>query len=87
MALLESMAFGLVPVTTDVGSMGDVVRRAQAGIVLDSPAPDAIATALLFLMSNRTASEAMSRNARRFVFEHHGPNSYVARLNEVYHRE
>jgi glycosyltransferase involved in cell wall biosynthesis len=87
MALLESMAFGLVPITTDVGSMGDVVRRGQAGIVLDSASPDAIAAALCSLMSNSLLAETMSRNARRFVFEHHGPDAYVERLNEVYQSE
>lgn len=84
MALLESMAYGLVPITTDVGSMGDVIADGQNGILLGERPAEEIATAIQRLSSEPALRERLGVNARRFVFEHHDPVSYVARLNEIY---
>jgi glycosyltransferase involved in cell wall biosynthesis len=46
MAMLEAMAAGRAVVVSPAGNMGDVVREARCGVVLDSAAPEAIAAAL-----------------------------------------
>ena len=87
MALLESMAFGLVPITTDVGAIGDVVTNGANGILLGTRSPEELAHAVELVVSDPAVRRRLSMNARRFVFEHHDPASYVTRLNEIYRDE
>lgn len=87
MALLESMAFGLVPITTNVGSMGEVVTNGENGILLYNHSADELAGAVEMVASNPSMRERLSKNAIRYVHEHHEPSRYVARLNEIYRYE
>lgn len=87
MALLESMAFGLVPITTNVGSIGEVVTSGENGILLRGPSADELAGAVEMVASNPSMRERLSKNAQRYVREHHEPSRYVARLNEIYRYE
>lgn len=87
MALLESMAFGLVPITTNVGSIGEVVTSGENGILLREPSAEELAGAVEMLASDPSMRERLSRNAQRYVREHHEPSRYVARLNEIYRYE
>lgn len=87
MALLESMAFGLVPITTRVGSIGEVVTSGENGILLRGPSAAELADALEMVASDPSMRERLGQNARRYVRQHHGPSRYVARLNEIYRYE
>jgi glycosyltransferase involved in cell wall biosynthesis len=87
MALLESMAFGLVPITTNVGSMGEVVTSGENGVLLRNHSPGELADAVEMIASDPSMRERLSRNATAFVFEHHDPVRYVTRLNEIYQYE
>lgn len=87
MALLESMAFGLVPITTNVGSIGEVVTSGENGILLHNHSADELAGAVELVASNPSMRQRLSKNAVRYVREHHEPSRYVARLNEIYRYE
>lgn len=52
MALLEAMAHGLAPVTTTVGSIGEVVSDGVTGLLVQPNRPDQIAEALRTLVDD-----------------------------------
>jgi glycosyltransferase involved in cell wall biosynthesis len=52
MALLEAMAYGLAPVTTMVGSIGEAVRDGVNGLIVTPDRPDQIAEALTALVAD-----------------------------------
>ncbi|OBF56581.1 glycosyl transferase [Mycobacterium sp. 852002-50816_SCH5313054-b] len=52
MALLEAMAYGLAPVTTTVGSIGEAVSDGVTGVVVQPGSPDQIAGALTALVTD-----------------------------------
>ncbi|KAA8966028.1 glycosyltransferase family 4 protein [Mycobacterium sp.] len=52
MALLEAMAFGLAPVTTMVGSIGDAISDRVDGLVVQPGCPNQIAEALKALVTD-----------------------------------
>lgn len=52
MALLEAMAYGLAPVTTTVGSIGEAISDGVTGIVVQPGSPDQIADALTALVAD-----------------------------------
>ena len=81
-ALLESMAFGLVPITSDVGSIATVIRDRSNGILVESP--EAMAAAIEKLSRDRQHLQSLSRNAREYVLQNHAPDKYLEELNAIY---
>jgi glycosyltransferase involved in cell wall biosynthesis len=86
MALLESMAFGLVAITTDVGSISTVLKHGTNGILVDAQ-PSAIVTAIERLSADRPYMQALSRNARWQILHSLQPEEYITQLNEIYKYE
>lgn len=84
MALLETMAFGIVPVTTDVGSIRDLVTDGQNGIIVARHSSADIVQALKRLMDDKNVLEKWSENARATIFTKFDPVQYITRLNEIY---
>lgn len=85
MALLESMAFGVVPIATAVGSIPSVVVHGQNGILVQTNDSAAIVDALECLASDRQLLRTLSTNGREAMVRHCNPESYVGRLRTVYH--
>ncbi len=84
MALLESMSFGLVPVVTDIGSIGTVVKHGENGIMLgDAPAQE-IVLAVERLGNGNGVLQQLSSRAREHIFRHFDPKKYIFCLNEIY---
>lgn len=84
MALLESMSFGVVPVTTNVGSINQVVTHRHNGIFLRDHTPADIENAIIELSEDNRLLETLSRNAAAFIFRNFDPETYVSTLNEIY---
>lgn len=84
MALLEAMSFGVVPVTTRVGSLGYVIDEGENGLFVDRARPEQLAAAIERLSSDRALLERLSAGARRYIMKHCDPASYVAKLNRIY---
>jgi glycosyltransferase involved in cell wall biosynthesis len=84
MALLESMAFGVVPVTTGVGSIPTVVTHAQNGMVVKVKSPEDIADAVESLVADRDLLQTLSNNSRDFMIRECDPEAYVSQLRGIY---
>ncbi|OBK44544.1 glycosyltransferase family 4 protein [Mycobacterium sp. 1081908.1] len=65
MALLEAMAYGLAPVTTSVGSIGEAVTDGITGIAVQPGSSDQIAQALTALVTDEDLRGRLSTAARR----------------------
>lgn len=84
MALLEAMSFGVVPVTTRVGSLRYVIEEGENGLFVDRARPEQLAAAIERLASDRALLDRLSAGARRYVMQNCDPASYVAQLNRIY---
>lgn len=86
-ALVEAMATGLPAVVTDVGAMGDVVRSADAGHVIERSAA-ALADAIESILHDQECWKRYSRNAHEHAFEHYSVSSvqlsYERALNSIF---
>lgn len=87
MALLESMSFGLVPVVTNVGSIGHVITDRENGIIVNVNSSDQIVLALEKLARNGQYMQQLSINARQYMFDNFSPHIYLNRLNALYRHE
>jgi len=84
MSLLECMAFGMVPITTAVGSIPNVVKHWVNGILVGKDSPEEIVDAVERLAHDNKALALLGQCARRNVLEWCDPAQYVTRLNEIY---
>lgn len=84
MALLECMCFGVVPVVTDVGSIGEYVQDDKNGKIVKVRDTNTIVNAVLSLDHDRNLLAKLSEEARNTIFTRLKPEDYVEKLNMIY---
>ena len=75
MALLECMSFGVVPVVTDVGSIGEYVKEGENGKIVKVKDTDSIVDAVLFLDKDRKLLSKLSEKAQKTIFNRLKPEA------------
>lgn len=86
MSLLDAMAWGLAPVVTDVGAVGEVVEDGRSAVVVPVGNPRALSDALRSLLADPQRVSRTGREARRRWQEGYRIEDYAARLGAVYER-
>lgn len=84
MSLLECMSYGVVPVTTDVGSIGDVVKDGRNGLIIKGHNAESIVEAVVQLDADRNLLEQLGGMAKETIFEKFNPRKYISELNRLY---
>jgi len=85
MSVLEAMAAGLPVVVTRVGGMTDLVRDGETGLVVPPADPEALAAALVRVLSDSDLRAALGRAARRYA-ERFSWDKVAAGLEGTYRR-
>ena len=83
-SLLEAMSFGAVPVTTNVGSIGTVIRDNKNGMFIRVKNSDDIVEKVKHLISDAELFDQLSRNARNTIFSDFNPQDYFVKLHNIY---
>lgn len=83
-ALLECMAFKLVPIVTDDGSMKYVIQNNTNGIFVEKGSASDIARSIENLNNDREKLMRIGENASRYITENHSSSKYITRINEIY---
>lgn len=78
-ALIEAMSFGLPVVTTNSGSVGELVDG-RCGYVVDAGNPRDLARALFEVYYNPDGAQARAQRAREIVWERHNPSLQMQKL-------
>lgn len=84
MALLETMAHGVVPVVTDDASMKIVVQPGENGIRVDKRSPDDLARKLGALLADPNQMVLLSKAAEQTVQNGYGMAAYLSGLERLY---
>lgn len=84
MSLLECMSYSVVPVTTPVGSIPEVVKDGENGVFIKVKDDDSIVQAVKRLHSKRGDLFNMGIRAQETIFANFSPEKYIARLNQLY---
>lgn len=84
MALLECMSWGVVPIVTDVGSIGEYVKDGENGQLVKVKDIASIVNAIMPFVNNRDLLKKMSENARNTIFTRLKPEDYIRKLNMIY---
>ncbi len=83
MALLEAMAYGLAPVTTLVGSIGEAITDRVNGLLIEPGDPAQIAAALTELLKDDTLRAELAQAARARAADF-GLQRWYERLDQVW---
>ncbi len=86
MSLLECMSYGIVPVTTAVGSIPQVVKDGVNGLFIKVHDVESIAKALRKLDEERDLLHKLGREARNTIFDKFSMEGYVEKLNDIYRK-
>ena len=84
LAVLEAMAAGVPVVSTDVGSIGEVVSHGVNGLLIPSGNSLSIAQSIIKLFDNWEWAEKMGKNARKLVRSEYSIEDTAKRYEELY---
>lgn len=84
MSLLECMSYGAVPLTTAVGSIPEVVKDGENGIIIKVRDTRTIVDGFKRLNDNRQMLKQLSENAKKSIFTNFSPEKYIKKLNMLY---
>lgn len=84
MALLETMAVGVVPIVTNVGSIRQVVKSGVNGLLINKNDPSDLYKKLEEILLNQSLYKNLSKNASETIKESYDIKKYMIRLNEIY---
>ena len=84
MSLLESMSFGVAPVCTNVGSIGEVVKDGKNGLFVGEYSSQDIVTQISKLDADRDLLALLSACAVGTIMDNFNPDTYIQELNKIY---
>jgi glycosyltransferase involved in cell wall biosynthesis len=76
-SILEAMLEGLPVVASHVGGVGELIQHGQTGILVEPGDPLALAEAIHYLLENEDTREAIRKEARAYVLQHHSMQKMV----------
>ena len=84
MAILETMAYGIPNISTNVASIPEVVINDSTGILVEVHDKDALAKGILKLVNNRDDRIILSKNSHDFIYEKFSIQNNITKLEEYY---
>jgi glycosyltransferase involved in cell wall biosynthesis len=83
-ALLEAMAYKLIPIVTPVGSIPEIVEDGKNGFLVPVYNYKAIINSIIELDANPKKFEEMSQNAYETIKSDYSLSNYINKINAVY---
>lgn len=84
LALLESMAHGIVPVVTDDASIKEVIQDRVNGIFVKKEDPQDLADKIQMILSNKPLADTIARHAHETILKTYHVQSYKEKLEQIY---
>jgi len=81
---LEAGACGVPVVASDVGCLPEVILHRRTGLIVPKNDPEALAAALLAMISSLDRAREMGAAAREHILEHYDEQRMIERLEQVY---
>jgi glycosyltransferase involved in cell wall biosynthesis len=87
MALLETMAAGVVPIVTNVGSMKEIVKHDINGLLIEKENSNDLYEKIKYIILNPQVYQKLSNNAKSTIRASYDLEKYIIKLNEIYYNE
>jgi glycosyltransferase involved in cell wall biosynthesis len=83
-AVLEAMAMARAVVATAVGGVPEIVRHGETGLLVPSENPEALASAVITLLTDQEQRETFGRAGRERVLKEFSVEAMMGRLLDAY---
>ena len=84
MALLETMAAGVVPIVTNVGSMKQIIKHETNGLLIEKQNSNDLYAKLKYIILNPVHYQKLSNNAQSTIKANYDIEKYIFKLNDIY---
>lgn len=84
MSLLETMSYGMVPIVTEVGSIGDYVVDGKNGMIVNVGDAKSLYDTVIRILGNRKIINNLSKEAYETMRNYFSKEEYIDKLNEIY---
>lgn len=84
LSIIEGMSYGLVPIATNVGSIPEIIDNNKNGILLETPEPKNICSAILDIKADKEKRIRMSALARKTIESSYNLEKNLERLIDMY---
>ena len=84
MSLLEAMAAGAIPVVSNVGSIGEVIKDGENGFLVEPENVSQMVEKLKFLLSDELNGKKLQENARSTISGEFEISKNIAKLDDIY---
>ncbi|CAK0770418.1 Glycosyltransferase family 1 protein [Gammaproteobacteria bacterium] len=85
-ALMQAMATGLPVITTTVGSLTEVVKNGETGLLIPPRNTEALAEAIACLLRDPSLAARLGAAAREFASRHCGREQMLDRMETIFSR-
>lgn len=86
MSLLESMSYGMVPIVTEVGSIGDYVVDGKNGMIVNVGDAKSLYNSVNRILENRKIINDLSKDAYETMSNYFSKDEYIDKLNDIYNK-
>ncbi len=83
-SLMQAMLCGIAVVSTPVGSIGELVKPAVTGLVVEPKSAPALAAVLQQLLDDPALKQRLADNARQHALHHCSLDSMLTQMEEVF---
>jgi glycosyltransferase involved in cell wall biosynthesis len=84
---LESSAFGIPTVGTQVGGLDEAIINGKTGLLVPKKSSAALAEATLRLLDNPELRNQLGREAKKYLADHFDANQLVEELLDIYEKD
>lgn len=84
MALLETMSYGIIPVVTNVGSIGSVINDGENGLFIKDHDTQSIFKVIEGLITDSSKRGELSEKAIQTIRDKFNAKHYIDQLNDIY---
>ncbi len=83
-SVLEAMSYGLPVISTDVGSLTQLVKHDETGLIVKVKDEHSVAKSMVFLMENKSKLDTYSNAARELIKEHYSNEQMKTVFSDIW---
>ncbi|MEW6242892.1 MAG: glycosyltransferase family 4 protein [Bacillota bacterium] len=84
--ILEAAALGIPTVSTDVGSVSEIIRNGETGLLVSPSDVPALSEAIIYLLSHPDDARKMGQNLKEAASPYFQPSNMAKRHIEIYNK-
>lgn len=86
MSILEAMSYGIPVISTDVGSISEVIINKETGLLIESGDIEQIKHSMKTIVTEKELWELISYNSRELIEKNYNQQHYLANFEIMYQR-